>query len=59
MKGTKHAKAIEDVSSKKGYATLALLTRQKGKPSTSSKGVSRNQRNLFVLMVKFKQIYKY
>jgi len=47
MERTKHAKAVEDVSSKKGYATLALLTRQKGKPSTSSKGVSRNQRNLY------------
>jgi hypothetical protein len=47
MERTKHAKAIEDVSSKKGYATLALLTRQKGKSSTSSKGVSRNQWNLY------------
>jgi hypothetical protein len=47
MEGTKHAKVVEDVLSNKGYATSTLLIGQKGKPSTSSKGVSRNQRNLY------------
>jgi hypothetical protein len=43
MERTKHAKAVEDALNKKGFATLTLLIRQKGKPSTSSKGISRNQ----------------
>jgi hypothetical protein len=47
MEGTKHAKAVEDALSKKGFITSVLLIRQKGKPSTSSKGVSRNQNNLY------------
>jgi hypothetical protein len=47
MEGTKHAKIVEDVLSNKGYATSTLLIRQKGKPSTSSKGVSRSQKNLY------------
>jgi hypothetical protein len=47
MEGTKHAKTIEDALSKKGSATSFLLIGQKGKPSTSSKGVSRNQWNLY------------
>jgi hypothetical protein len=42
MEGTKHAKTIEDVLNKKGFATSTLLIGQKGKPSTCSKGVSRN-----------------
>jgi hypothetical protein len=47
MEGTKHVKAIEDALSKKGSTTSILLIGQKGKPSTSSKGVLRNQRNLY------------
>jgi hypothetical protein len=47
MEGTKHAKAVEDALSKKGSITSVLLTGQKGKPSRSSKGISRNQKNLY------------
>jgi hypothetical protein len=47
MEGTNHAKAFEDVLSKKGIVALFLFIGQKGKPSTSSKGVSRNQGNLY------------
>jgi hypothetical protein len=47
MEGTNHAKAFEDVLSKKGFVALFLFIGQKGKPSTSSKGVSRNQGNLY------------
>ncbi len=48
MEGTKHAKVVKDALSKKGFAASILLIGQKGKPSTSSKGVSRNQRNLYL-----------
>jgi len=37
MEGT-----IEDALSKKDFTISTLLTRQKGKPSTSNKGISRN-----------------
>jgi hypothetical protein len=47
MEGTKHAKVVEDVSRKKGYATSTLLTMQRGKPSTSSKSIPKNQSNLY------------
>jgi hypothetical protein len=47
MEGTKHAKTIEHALNKKGFATSALLIGQKGKPSTSNKGISRNQWNLY------------
>jgi len=58
MEGTKHAKVVEDVLNKKGFVTSTLLTRQKGKPSTSSKGVLKKPGE-FVSMVKLKQIYEY
>jgi len=47
MEGTNHAKAFEDALNKKGFVALALFIRQKGKPSTSSKGVSKNQGYLY------------
>jgi hypothetical protein len=47
MEGTKHAKVIENALNKKESATSPLLIGQKGKPSTLSKGVSRNQGNLY------------
>jgi hypothetical protein len=47
MERTKHAKVVENVLSRKGFATSTLLTRQKGKPSASRKGVLKNQRNLY------------
>ncbi len=46
MEGTKHAKVVEDVSRKKGYAISTLLIVQRGKPSTSSKSIPKNQSNL-------------
>jgi hypothetical protein len=47
MEGTKHAKVVEDVSRKKGFATSTLLIVQRGKLSTSSKIIPKNQNNLY------------
>jgi hypothetical protein len=47
MEGTKHAKVVEDVSRKKGYAISTLLIVQRGKPSTCSKIIPKNQNNLY------------
>jgi hypothetical protein len=47
IEDTKHAKVVEDVSRKKGYAFSTLLIVQRGKPSTSSKSIPKNQSNLY------------